>query len=101
MEFGSVIRLVAEYETNEATKASSIFFVALIVSQWGHLISVRRRTPYFSDAILNTNKDPAPLVTRLWQELMESRPRLPIVIAIVLSLARQRGSAALRHREIA
>ena len=68
-----------------ANTGSAAFFIALIVSQWGHLISVRRRTPYFSDAILNTDQSPDGLATRLWKELLDSRPRPQIVGAILAS----------------
>jgi hypothetical protein len=68
-----------------ASVASSVFFVTLVTTQWGHLISVRRKTPYFSDAVLNKSNSDLPLSKRLLNELMNSRPPLRVVIAIVLS----------------
>ena len=72
------------------TQASSVFFVVLIVCQWGHLISIRRRSPYFSDAIMGTDEataggTKANVYTRIYRELLESRPRLWIVGAIMIS----------------
>ena len=76
-------------------QASSVFFIVLIVCQWGHLISIRRRSPYFSDAIMGVSAEettggaaggasssknsvgykPTSLCTRLYNELLDSTPR--------------------------
>lgn len=37
-----------------AAVGSSVFYVAIVVAQMGHLLSIRRKTPYFYDAIMNT-----------------------------------------------
>jgi len=59
--------------------ASSIFFVTLIVAQMGHLLSIRRKTPYFSDAILGSGG--GGVLARIWKELKESKPLPAILIA--------------------
>ena len=66
--------------------ASSVFFVTLVVSQMGHLLSIRRKTPYFSDAIINTDAmtgqgqvDSRGVWTRIGLEIAVSRP-LPAVL---------------------
>lgn len=70
-------------ETNAANIASSVFFVALIVSQMGHLLSIRRKSPYFSDAIMGTGG--GGVAARVCAELKESIPRYEIVLAMCLS----------------
>jgi hypothetical protein len=62
-----------------------VFFVTLIVSQWGHLLSVRRKSPYFYQSILDTEKQGGWMIVRIWRELLSSPPRAPLVIAIILS----------------
>ena len=71
-------------ETNAANTASSVFFVCLAVGQMGHLLSIRRKTPYFYAAIIE-GKGQGNVFQRIWQELLQSPPRAPIVIALVLS----------------
>jgi sodium/potassium-transporting ATPase subunit alpha len=72
-------------EAAAATVASSCFFVALITAQWGHLISIRRKTPYFYDSIMNTTGAAASFPIRFLREVMTSPPKLSIVAAIILS----------------
>eukprot|EP01038_Epipyxis_sp_PR26KG_P007517 gene7517-10240_t len=69
---------------NAANTGSSIFFTTMIIAQWGHFISIRRSTPYFSDAILNTNYSSDSLLTRLWHEIMACKPRWQVILAIGL-----------------
>ena len=54
----------------------------------GHLLSVRRKSPYFSDAILATDSDTAHLnvFRRLWTELTTSQIRWPIVYAWIAAI---------------
>lgn len=66
---------------------SSVFYTTLVVSQIGHLISIRRRTPYFSDAILNTDNSSDSLLIRLWNEFKYSTPPLPIIFAILFAIS--------------
>lgn len=42
-------------ESAAANVGSSIFYICIVVAQMGHLISIRRKTPYFFDAIMNTD----------------------------------------------
>ena len=72
-------------ETNAANTASSVYFVCLAVGQMGHLISIRRKVPYFYSAIVE-GKGEGNVFQRIWQELLQSPPRVPIVIAMVLSV---------------
>lgn len=92
--WGANPHLLGTDESNAAAQASSVFFVVLIVCQWGHLISIRRRSPYFSDAIMGTNQPTSAnpsgykessLCTRVYHELLDSTPSLWIVGAIVIS----------------
>lgn len=64
---------------------SFVFFVVLIVCQWGHLCSVRRSMPYLSDAILNIRNEPKPLSSRIIAELSTWRPNLRVLAAISFS----------------
>lgn len=74
-------------EASAAAVASSVFFVTLVVCQWGHLFTVRRKTPYFYESILNRDEyaDQGRTTTtigeRMWKELLDSKPRLPIILA--------------------
>lgn len=72
-------------EIAAAAVGSSVFFVALTVAQWGHLCSIRRKTPYFSDAILDTKAEGGSVFSRMWSELLGSPPRKEILLAIALS----------------
>lgn len=69
-----------------AISASSVFFVVLAVTQWGHLVSIRRSTPYFSDSIMDTHKKGGSVWGRLYEELLASTPKPEIVLAIVASM---------------
>ena len=73
-------------QISAAATGSSVFYTTLVVCQIGHLISIRRRTPYFSAAILNTNHSTDSLFIRLYKELLDSRPPLPIVYAVLFAL---------------
>lgn len=60
-----------------------MFFVTLVVAQMGHLLGIRRKSPYFSDAIMG--KGGGGLCNRLWKELMESKPIPRILLAWIAS----------------
>jgi sodium/potassium-transporting ATPase subunit alpha len=66
-----------------ASTGSSVFFTAMIVAQWGHFLSIRKKQPYFFDAVVNTDNSADSLPVRVWKELRESRPRWQIVLAII------------------
>lgn len=68
-----------------ARAASSVFFIALVTGQWGHLISIRRESPYFYDAIMNTSREEGSSFKRIYNELVESKVRWQILLAIGLS----------------
>lgn len=68
-------------ETAAANQASSVFFVTLIVTQWGHLLAIRRKTPYFSAAYLNVEGSKDSFFVRLWKEIISSRPIPRILMA--------------------
>lgn len=75
-------------DNNEAAiQGSAVFFVTLVVMQWGHLVSVRRKTPYFYDSFVNTRGGKGSLCQRFWAELLSSKPLKPIVYAILASAA--------------
>lgn len=76
---------LGEDERKASSVASSVFFVALIVAQWGHLVSVRRKSPYFSDSILDLRKQGGSLSSRFIAELQQSLPLPSILAAIILS----------------
>ena len=73
-------------ETNASNVASSVFFVTLVVSQMGHLLSIRRKTPYFSDAIMDVDGDGGSVFSRIWKELLQSRPLPAIIIAWIVAV---------------
>lgn len=65
---------LGEDEVAAANVASTVFFVALVTAQMFHLLSVRRKTPYFCDSILGTGKytaDERPVALRLWDEMCD------------------------------
>jgi len=66
-------------ETAAANVASSVFFVTLIVCQMGHVMSIRRKTPYFSDAILGEGD--GGVWNRLWKKILSIRPIYRILLA--------------------
>jgi len=92
-------------EVAAANVGSTIFYVVILTAQMGHLLSIRRKTPYFYDAIMNTKaseKQYNALTTtgeneaarasevsdknvlfRIWDELRNSEIRWPIVAAWV------------------
>jgi sodium/potassium-transporting ATPase subunit alpha len=67
-----------------AATGSSVFFTALMVTQWAHLISVRNKAPYFYESIMNVHHSPRNIVVRMFKELMNSPPRWQIVLAMSL-----------------
>ena len=69
--------------TKASITASSVFFIVLIVCQWGHLVSVRRHSPYFSDSILDTRRNGGSLWSRLKDEILQSTPKPSIVVVIL------------------
>ena len=71
-------------EIAAANVGSSVFFTAMIIMQWGHFACIRRNTPYFSDAIMNTSHSSDSLFVRLWKELLASPPRWQYFLAIGL-----------------
>ena len=85
-------------ETDALNIASTVFYVTIVITQMGHLLSIRRKTPYFYDAILNTlahtqlpcyataSSSTANVFVRLWNELHCSSIRWPIVMAWIGSI---------------
>ena len=70
-----------------ANSGSSVFFTTTVVSQWAHFISIRRKRPYFSDAILNEHGSPDNVLVRVVKEMVASVPLWPNVLAILLGAA--------------
>ena len=68
---------------------SSVFFIVLIICQWGHLCSIRRSSPYFSDSIMDTQKKGGTLLGRLCEELGQSCPKRSIVLVSLLFFYRK------------
>lgn len=65
-----------------------MYFVALVVSQWGHLISIRQKKPYFFESIMNASpqeNSATGCCQRVFIEFVKSVPKLSIVVAITLS----------------
>ena len=63
-----------------ANVGSSIFFVALVVAQLGHVLSVRRKMPYFVEAVLGTKEyanDVRPWYLRVWSEILTIPQHIP------------------------
>lgn len=56
-------------EIKAAATGSSVFFVTLVVCQMGHLLAIRRKTPYFSDSLKNFQSIDGNLIQRMWQEV--------------------------------
>ena len=75
-------------EARAAAVASSVFFVTLVVCQWGHLFTIRRKTPYFYESIMNLGKyaDQGTILMRCRMELLDSEIRIPIVLAWIGAL---------------
>lgn len=46
---GDTENILYKEETNAANAASSVFFLTLVVCQMGHLLSIRKKAPYFSE----------------------------------------------------
>lgn len=65
--------------------ASSVFFVTLIVSQMGHLLTIRRKSPYFSDAVMGKVGEGG-LLNRLWFEVKTSKLVRPILYSWIGSV---------------
>jgi sodium/potassium-transporting ATPase subunit alpha len=65
---------------------SSIFYICIVVAQMGHLLSIRRKTPYFFDSILNTKQSTKNVFSRIFDEIQHSHIRWPIVAAWILSI---------------
>jgi sodium/potassium-transporting ATPase subunit alpha len=70
-----------------ANSGSSVFFTTMVVAQWAHFISIRRKRPYFSDSILNVARSPDNVLVRVGKELLASTPLLPNVVSILLGAA--------------
>lgn len=86
-------------EIAAANVASSLFYITIVLGQMAHLLSIRRKTPYFYDAIMNTGQYSAVasgegsesaavrsgshrnVLLRMWDELRASEIRWPIVAA--------------------
>jgi len=94
---------------------SSLFYITIACGQIAHLLSLRRKTPYFWDAIMNTkpansqynqvarvengetavvaNTEFVPsdkhVLLRMWDELITSEIRWPIVAAVLGSILTQ------------
>lgn len=84
-DWGLAANSVGQDQLLAAVQGSSVFFVTLICCQWGHLITIRCNRPYFFEAILGQGHYGGNLCSRLYAEMCVSRPRLPIVAAIILS----------------
>ena len=69
-------------ESAAITSASSVFFTVLVVAQMGHLLSVRRKIPYFADACV-PGLSPRERAQRI---LRGFKPRFSIVCAWVVSV---------------
>ena len=65
-----------------ANVGGSVFFVVLVVCQMGHLLTIRRKTPYFYDAVVNGDRN-RNLLVRILCELWTYRPLLRVVLAWV------------------
>jgi sodium/potassium-transporting ATPase subunit alpha len=70
-------------ETAAAKVGSSVFYITIVCGQMGHLLSIRRKTPYFYDAIMATqpgseNKN---IFVRIWEEISTSEIRFPVLAA--------------------
>lgn len=63
----------------------SLAFLLLSSRRSGVISYLRRKSPYFFDAIMNTQKSPKPSYRRFWDELVQTPPRIPIVAAIFMS----------------
>ena len=72
-------------EAAASSSASSVYYVTIVVTQWFHVLSIRRKSPYFVDAIMDTKKVGGSVLKRIWDELMESRPRKEMVIVIIFT----------------
>jgi len=84
--WGAASGPLSDDETQAANVGSSIFFVCIVVTQMGHLLSIRRKTPYFYDAIMNTKNEPDNVFRRIFNELIQSEVRWPIVCAWIGSI---------------
>lgn len=82
---------------------SSLFYITIVIGQMAHLLSIRRKVPYFYDAIMNTKTGGAynavstgegteptiahrNVLLRMWDELRTSEIRWPIVAAWIGSI---------------
>ncbi len=56
-----------------ANTASAVYFTTIVIGQMGHLLSVRRKIPYYFDSIMNTEQmgdaRGLPLCSRLFHEM--------------------------------
>ena len=73
-------------EEHAAKIGSSVFFLTLVISQMGHLVSIRKKTPYFSDAIINVDNLEGNIWIRIWKEICQSPPLPAILIAWIISI---------------
>jgi len=67
-------------------EASSVYFVCAVVCQWGHLLSVRIKTPYLFASITDQAGEGGSVCTRICSELQGCRPKLSVVAAILFSV---------------
>ena len=77
---------LGEDEAKASNVASSVFFVALVVGQMGHLLSIRRKMPYFSDAIMDVDSEGGSVLRRIWNELRKARPLPAIILAWIVAV---------------
>lgn len=80
-------------EVAAANVGSSLFYVTIVVGQMGHLLSIRRKTPYFYDAIMQTEEskltlhssakgvDDRNVLMRMYDELRCSAVQWPVLAA--------------------
>jgi sodium/potassium-transporting ATPase subunit alpha len=66
-------------------EASSVYFVCAVVCQWGHLLSVRIKTPYLFAAIMDQAGEGGSVCARICSELQCCRPKLSVIAAILFS----------------
>ena len=74
---------LATDQISASSVGSSVYYTTLVLAQIAHFISIRRSTPYFSDAIMNTAKSAEPMWRRVWNEFIASTPPLPVTAAII------------------
>jgi len=65
-------------QNNAVTVGQSVYYVTIVVCQMGHLLSIRKKQPYFYDAIMKLYKGEAVNWTK---EIKDNLPTLAVVMA--------------------